>query len=144
MRKSTIEFDHHFCGKINIFPVKSMFLLNSWFHGFFESDRVISCFLYTVYCTVWKNEKFFLTEKKFSSIQLFSDFFRKIIAFTKLLRNFCQKTVRENESVISTLGINLTKILKISLISRKKTRIDDKCLTISSLEDKLTKNFGLM
>ena len=45
----TIKSDHDFCGKINIFPVKSTFLLKkllmSWFHGKFLS-------------TVWKLQKF--------------------------------------------------------------------------------------
>ena len=41
--------------------------------------------------TVWKNEKFSLTEKKISSNQLFSDFFSKTIAFTKFLRKKCER-----------------------------------------------------
>ena len=42
--------------------------------------------------TVWKNEKFSLTEKKFSWNQLFSNFFSKTVTFKK----FCPKK-RERE-----------------------------------------------
>ena len=41
--------------------------------------------------SVEKNEKFFLTEKKISSNQLFSNFFSKTIAFTKFLRQMCER-----------------------------------------------------
>ena len=49
----------------------------------------------TPYCqsTVWKLQKFTLTEKKISSNQLFSNF----LSINPLLsRNFCQKSVRVN------------------------------------------------
>ena len=58
VRKSAIKRDQDFYGKINIFSVRSTFLLKklliqSWFHEFFKQ------------CAVWKNEKFSLTEHFF-------------------------------------------------------------------------------
>ena len=50
--------------------------------------------------TVWKNEKFSLTEK-FSSNQLFSNFFSLVKPI--LSRNFCQKSVRVNFHYVDTL-----------------------------------------
>ena len=41
------------------------------------------------YCTVWKIEKFTVTQKKNSSNQLFSIFFSKYVTFTKFLSKKC-------------------------------------------------------
>ena len=41
------------------------------------------------YCTVWKIEKFTVTQKKNSSNQLFSIFFSKYVTFTKFFSKMC-------------------------------------------------------
>jgi len=60
-----------------------------------KCEREILQFLHcgeAIQCTVWKNEKFTLTEKNISPNQLFSNFHSKML----LSRNFCQKRVRVN------------------------------------------------
>ena len=74
---------------------------------------------------MWKNEKFALTEKLFRQINSL------VISLVKMLlsRNFCQRSVRERISVISTLlllcaltekiFLEINSLVKKPLVSRK-------------------------
>jgi len=87
--KSTIKCDHYFYGKINIFSVKSTFLLKSWFHEIFWAWSRFSVLFHTVQLQldlhlIWRKNYPHGTEKK-SSNQLFSNLFIANVTFTKFL-----------------------------------------------------------
>ena len=67
----------------------------------------------TAQCTLWKNEKFSLTEKKFRQIN------HLVISLVKplLSRNFCEKSVRENFCNFHTVVWKLRKFTSLIKIS---------------------------
>ena len=64
--------------------------------------------------TVWKNEKFSLTEIFFSSNQLFSSFFSRTINFTKFLWKKCEREFLQFP--------HCGKVLKNAITQKKKIR----------------------
>ena len=66
--------------------------------------------------TVWKNEKFSLTEKIFREINSFSNFFRKSGAYTKFCQNFWERILHSAQcgnygnSLSRIFGKNFVKV----------------------------------
>ena len=95
--ESTEIYSHSFLAKnfVKVIPLLRS-LLSSWFDEIFIRWEWISVISKVCnrssHCTVWKNEKFSLTEKKFRQIIYL------VISIVKLMlsRNFCEKSVRDN------------------------------------------------
>ena len=97
-------------------------LQKSWFNEIFFGETKFFVFLHCAIPTVWKNEKFGLTNK------IFRQFSYLVISLVKTLlsRNFCQKCVRLNRSSFHT--VHTVHTVEITEIYSHWKNISSNCL----------------